>query len=398
MTLPTTRHVLSNGMVVLLKEVHTAPVISWWLLYRVGSRNERTGLTGASHWVEHMMFKGTEQFPAGFLDRAIERDGGFWNAQTSYDYTAYFETMPADRIDLALRAEADRMIGSRFAPDEVATERSVIISERQGSENYPLTWLGEEVQAAAFRVHPYHHQIIGDMTDLEQMTRDDLYNHYRTYYAPSNAIGSLVGDFDSEQMLRRLEELFGSLPSPERPKPFSRIEPTQTGERRVRVERPGPERYISIAYKSPPVTHPDWTKLYLLDSVLGGASGFGGGGVGNRTSRYYQALVKTQMVASISSGLNESIDPFLYSIDAVLREGRSLEEVEAAILAEIDKAAQGDITQAELDKAVKQARALLAYSGETVTNQAFWLAYFEHVADDHRWLDHFVDRLRAVTL
>jgi zinc protease len=385
-------------MVLLLKEVHTAPVISWWVLYRVGSRNEPTGRTGASHWVEHMAFKGTDQFPAGYLDRAIERDGGFWNAQTSYDYTAYYETMPADKIDLALRAEADRMVGAKFDAEEVATERTVIISERQGGENYPLTWLGEEVQAAAFRVHGYHHQIIGDMADLERMTRDDLYDHYRTYYAPNNTIAALVGDFETAQMVARVEQLFGSVPANKLPTPFMRPEPPQMGERRVRVERPGPERYISIAYKSPPVTHEDWIKLYMLDCILGGASGFGGGGVGNRTSRFYQALVKTEKVASISSGLNESIDPFLYSVDAVLREQSTLEEVEAAILAEIDKIAAGDVTQAELDKAIKQARALLAYASETVTTQAFWMAYFEHVAGDCNWLHTLEARLRQITL
>ena len=128
-----TRHVLSNGMVVLLKEVHSAPIISWWVLYRIGSRIERTGITGISHWVEHMMFKGTEQFPAGYLDKAIDRVGGSWNAQTFLDYTAYYETLPAGEIDLALRAEADRMINAQFDPEEVESERTVIIAERQGA-------------------------------------------------------------------------------------------------------------------------------------------------------------------------------------------------------------------------------------------------------------------------
>ena len=177
------RHVLANGLIVLLKEMHKAPIISFWVLYRVGSRNEPSGKTGISHWVEHMMFKGTPNFPAGVLDKLIDREGGVWNAQTSLDYTAYFETMPADRIDIALRAEADRMINAQFDPSEVESERTVIISERQGMENSPSFWLGEEVQAAAFRVHGYHHEIIGDMADLETLTRDDLYAHYRTYYA-----------------------------------------------------------------------------------------------------------------------------------------------------------------------------------------------------------------------
>jgi zinc protease len=393
-----TRHVLPNGLTVLLREMHKAPVTSFWVLYRVGSRNERTGQTGVSHWVEHMLFKGTDQFPAGYLDKAIDREGGHWNAQTSFDYTAYFESMPADRIDLALRAEADRMLNARFDPEEVESERTVIISERQGSENSPTFWLGEELQAMAFRVHGYHHEIIGDMADLETMTRDDLYGHYRAYYTPSNAIVSVVGDFDSAEMLARITELYGGIPAGEAPKHFVRPEPPQQGERRVRVERPGPTYYLSVAYKVPEATHPDWIKLFVLDSILGGASGFGGGGVGNKTSRLYRALVKTELAASVSSGAWPSYDPFVYSFDVTLREGHTLEEVEAALFAELDKAINGDISQAELDKARKQARALFAYSTETVTNQAFWLAYFEHVAGSYEWFLDFEDRLRAVTL
>ncbi len=169
-----TRLVLSNGLLVLLKEIHTAPLVSQWIWYRVGSRDEVAGRTGVSHWVEHMKFKGTPTFVAGTLDRAISREGGFWNALTHLDWTTYFETLPADKADLALRLEADRMVNSLFDPDDVASERSVIISERQGNENEPLFRLGEEVQAAAFRVHSYHHEVIGDLADLQSMQRDDL--------------------------------------------------------------------------------------------------------------------------------------------------------------------------------------------------------------------------------
>jgi len=395
---PVTRHVLANGMTLLLKEQHNAPLISWWMLYRIGSRNEPTGHTGISHWVEHMMFKGTEEFPAGYLDKAIDRDGGIWNAQTSYDYTAYFETLPADRIALGLRAEADRMVNAKFDPEEVESERTVIISERQGHENSPTFWLGEELQAAIFRVHGYHHEIIGDMTDLETMTRDDLYNHYRTNYAPNNAIAAIVGDFDTAQMIAQIETLFGNIPGVKAPPQFVRPEPEQKGERRVNVERPGPTPFLSIAYRVPEARHPDWIKLYMLDSILGGASGFGGGGVGNKTSRFYQALVKTELAAAFSSGLLPSIDPYVYGIDVTLREGHTLAEVEAAVYVELDKCIRGEITQAELDKAKKQARALFAYSGETVTNQAFMLAYYEHIAGSYDWFLTFEERLRAVTL
>jgi zinc protease len=385
-------------MVLLLKEQHTAPLISWWVMYRIGSRNEPTGHTGISHWVEHMMFKGTEQFPPGYLDKAIDREGGTWNAQTSYDYTAYYETLPADRIDLALRAEADRMQNAKFDLEEVESERTVIISERQGHENSPTFWLGEELQAAAFRVHGYHHEIIGDMSDLQTMTRDDLYNHYKKYYVPNNAIAAIVGDFDTAEMIERIEALYGNIPAAPAPGVFVRPEPPQQGERRVKIERPAPAPFLSIAYRVPEATHPDWIKLYMLDSILGGAGGLGGGSVGNKTSRLYQALVKSELAANFGSGLMPSIDPYLYGIDVTLREGHTLEEVEAAVYVELDKARNGEITQAELDKAKKQARALFAYDNETVTSQAFRLTYHEHVTGGHEWYLHFGERLQEVTL
>jgi zinc protease len=392
-----TRHQLDNGLTVLLKEQHSAPVISWWVLYRIGSRNERTGQTGISHWVEHMMFKGTETFPGSILDKLISREGGSWNAQTSMDYTAYYETMPADRIDLGLRLEADRMVNAQFEPDEVESERTVIISERQGSENSPVFWLGEEVRASAFRVHGYHHEIIGDMADLHTMTRDDLYGHYRNHYMPNNAIAVAVGDFDTDTLLKRIGDLYGNIPAREKPQPFARPEPEQIGERRVMVERPGSTAFLEIAYHAPPATHDDWFKLAMLNSVLTGPSGMGGGSTDNKTSRMYQAMVKTELAVDVDGGLLPSIDPYLYDLVVTLRDGRTLEEVEAAFDKEIERVLNEDIKQAELDKAKKQARALFAYGTERVTSQAFWLAFSENF-DSFTWFDQYVSRLEAVTV
>jgi len=392
-----TRHVLNNGLTVLLKEQHSSPVISWWVLYRIGSRNERTGQTGVSHWVEHMMFKGTDQFPGGELDKAISRLGGSWNAQTSMDYTAYYETMPADQIDLALQLEADRMINTKFLEEEVASERTVIISERQGAENSPMFWLGEEVRAAAFRVHGYHHEIIGDMTDLETMTRDDLYNHYRRHYMPNNAIAVAVGDFKTDEMLKRVEELYGSIPSGEKPNLFVRPEPEQMGERRVVVERPHNTAFLEIGYRAPAATDDDWFKLAILNSVLTGPSGLGGGSIDNKTSRLYKALVETELAVDVDGSLMTSIDPYLYDLVAVVRDGQPLEAVEAALDEQINRLLNENITQKELDKAHKQARALFAYSTERVTSQAFWLAFAENF-DSYTWFDQYIARLEAVTI
>ena len=385
------QHTLDNGLTILLKEANAAPVISWWVMYRVGSRNEPTGITGSSHWVEHMMFKGTNKFPSGVLDRLIDRCGGHWNALTNTDYTMYYETLPADQINLALEIEADRMVNALFTAEDVTSERTVIISERQGSENQPVFWLGEQVRAAAFCVHGYHHQVIGDMVDLETMTRDDLHRHYSRHYLPANAVAIAVGAFDREELLKKIRRYYGDLPANEPPKLFVRPEPEQTGERRIVVERPGHTAFLKVAYHVPAATHEDWFKLEVLDSVLSGS-----GAVDNKTSRLYQSLVKTEIAVGIDGGLNESIDPFLYTIMLTLRDGRTLAEAEAALLEQINRVVNEGITQQELDKAKKQARAAFAYSTESVTNQAYWLA-ISAVLGDYDWDDRYISRLEAVT-
>jgi len=391
------RHVLDNGLVVLLKESHSAPLISSWVFYRVGSRNERTGQTGISHWVEHMMFKGTEEFPAGALDKEVERNGGIWNAQTSFDYTAYFETLPADRIDLALRAESDRMMNAIFDPEETESERTVIISERQGSENSPMFWLNESVQATAFRVHPYHHPIIGDMVDLENMTRDELFEHYKTFYSPNNAIVVAVGDFDTDEMLEKIKSYYGDLPTSDLPRDFVRTEPEQNGERRVNVERPGNVAFLEVMYHAPAVMNPDWFALAALDSILGGPSGPGGGNIDNKTSRLY-SLVESGVAVQIGSHLYMSKDPFAYTITVVLRQDKTLDDAETALDELIDGVlTDNPITQAELDKAKKQARAAYAYATENATGQARWLGYAEMLGD-YTLFTNYVEKLEAVTL
>src|SRR5437588_828487 len=235
---PTTRRLLSNGLIVLLREVHAAPVATFWAWYRVGSRNEVPGITGISHWVEHMLFKGTPTLGKGEFSRLVNRHGGSWNGFTWKDFTAYFETLPAEHIGLGIQIESDRMTHSLFDPEEVESERTVIISEREGAENNPEYALYEEVEAAAYRVHTYRHAVIGYKSDLLAMTRDDLIRHYRTYYTPNNAVVVAVGDFDSQALLARVREAFESIPAGPKPPAVRSVEPPQEGERRVMVRRP----------------------------------------------------------------------------------------------------------------------------------------------------------------
>jgi zinc protease len=395
-----TKTMLENGLTVVLKEMHHAPVATFMAWYRVGSRNERPGITGVSHWVEHMMFKGTPQFPGEILERMISREGGFWNAFTWLDYTAYYETMPSNRIDLALQLEADRMTNTNMELDEVESERTVILSERAMYENDPRFLLGEELTAAAFRVHPYHYEVIGDAADLQSMTRDDLYNYYRRHYVPNNAIAVVVGDFETQAMLSRLEELFGATPSGEPVAAVVRHEPPQSGERRVIVNGPGDTAYLTLAYRAPNAGHPDYYPFVLLNAAFAGGSSLGmfAGGGSNRSSRLYKSLVSTELAAGASGSLGPTIDPFLYSINTVVRAGRSVAEVEAALDAELERLAAEPVTQAELNKALKRAKAQFVFAGESISGQARIIGAAEATIGDYRWYETVLDKLGEVTL
>jgi zinc protease len=332
------------------------------------------------------------------LDKAIAREGGYWNAFTFLDWTTYFETMPAEKIDLALRLEADRMANSLFEPQEVDSERTVIISERQGNENEPLFLLGEEVQAAAFRVHSYHHEIIGDLADLQSMTRDDLYNHYRTFYVPGNAVLAIAGDFEAGAMLERVRALFEPIPAGGAPPRLARPEPQQPGERRVTVEGPGETTYVQAAYHSPAAADPDFFPYVVMDSLLTGPSNLNmfGGGISNKTSRLYRALVEKELAVSISGGVTATIDPFLHSIVLTVHPRSTAEQAIAAMDDEIKRLQDAPPPEAEVQRAVKQARALFAYGSESISNQAFWMGYSEMFAT-YGWFLEYLQRLESVT-
>lgn len=395
-----TKTVLDNGLTILSKEMHHAPIISFMIWYRVGSRNERPGQTGVSHWVEHMMFKGTPQFPGDLMERMISREGGYWNAFTWLDYTAYYETMPADRIDLALRLEADRMINTEMNEEAVESERTVILSERAMYENRPRFLLDEELTAAAFRVHPYHHEVIGDTADLQSMTREDLFNYYRRHYVPNNAIVVVVGDFQPDTMLARIRELFGGIRPGEAPAPVVRQEPPQLGQRRVEVNGPGDTAYLTFAYRVPGALHPDYPALTLLNAAFAGGSSLGmfAGGGTNRSSRLYKALVSTELAAGAYGSLTPTVDPFLYTINAVVRSGRTIMEVENALEAEIDRLENEPITPVELRKALKRARAQFIMAGESISGQAQLIGAAEATTGDFQWFETVLDRLNQVTI
>ncbi|HIQ09687.1 MAG TPA: insulinase family protein, partial [Anaerolineaceae bacterium] len=284
-----------------------------------------------------------------------------------------------------------------FDPEEVERERTVVISERQGNENSPQFRLGEEVQAAAFRVHPYHHEIIGDLADLERMTHEDLYRHYRTYYIPNNAVLAVAGDFQTEAMLRQIEAAFGAIPAGPEPPRLVRPEPPQRGERRVVVEGPGETAFLEVAYHAPKAADSDFFPFLVLDSLLTGPSNLNiSGGISNRTSRLYRRLVEGEIAASVSGGFQATLDPFLFSIAVTLRPDRRPEEALQTIDEEVRRLQDEPPPADEVARAVKQARALFAYGSESTTNLGFWLGFSSMVAQVD-WFLTFLDRLAEVT-
>ncbi len=373
--------VLGNGLRVLVQEIHTAPLATVWCWYRVGSKDEAAGLTGVSHWCEHMNFKGTTNIPRDKVKGIIEQFGGYWNGYTWIDQTTYTETATRDALDRMLFIESERMAGCLYDPADCESERTVIISELQGGENDPDQLLDQEVTATAFRVHPYRHPTIGWQRDLETMTREDLYGYYKRFYAPNNATLVIVGDVDTAEALRSAVRHFGGIPAGEVPRRSPTPEPEQLGERRVTISKEGTTAYLKIGYHAPAVTDPGFFPLLVLDAVLTGAKGLNLWASfrtppPQRSARLYRALVNTGLASAVTGGLVPTQQPFLYTLSITATEGTPLAAVEEATLGEIDRVRREGVTREELQKAKTQLRARLVFENDSITNIAHQIGYF----------------------
>jgi zinc protease len=394
--------VLDNGLKVLVQEVHTAPLASVWSWYKVGSKDERPGLTGVSHWVEHMNFKGTRNIPRDQVKGIIEQFGGTWNGYTWIDQTTYLETASREALDRMLFIEAERMSSCLYEPEDCESERTVIISELKGGENDPEQLLDIDLTAAAFRVHPYQHPTIGWLRDLETMTRDDLYGHYRRYYVPNNATLVIVGDVDTEEVLTRVEHHFASIAAGSSIDRVAAYEPPQVAERRVHFRKEGTTAYWRGAFHAPALNDNDFFPMLFADAALSGASGlnlWSGHKVPTpqRSARLYRALVDKGLASTIGGAVLPTEHPFLYYIFATVAEAQSLTSVEEAILEEVDRIARHGITDAEFAKVRAQLRARFVYDSDSVTDIAHQLGYFETI-DSWRTYQNLIPRLSTVTL
>jgi zinc protease len=376
------RFTLENGLRVLIQEERTAPLVSVWCWYRVGSRDERPGLTGVSHWVEHMNFKGSENIPHDAIKGIIEQCGGTWNGYTWIDQTTYTLTATRDALDRMLFIEAERMARCTYDPDECESERTVIISELQGGENDPDQLLDQELTATAFKAHPYRHPTIGWLSDLQTMTRDDLYGYYRRHYVPNNATLVVVGDVDTTIALAKIKSQFGAIAAGAHVDRMRTVEPEQTGERRVVLRRQGTTAYLKVGYHAPAVYDPQFVPALVLDAVLTGAKGVNLWSSfrvppPQRSARLYRALVDRGLASSVFGAMLPTAEPFLYSISVTATDGTSLDVVEQALLEALERVRQNGISADELKRAQTQLLARLVFDGDSITNIAHQLGYFD---------------------
>ncbi|MDE1880215.1 MAG: insulinase family protein [Euryarchaeota archaeon] len=392
---PVQRRVLRNGLEVLLVPRPASPVVSVWVWYRVGSKNEAPGTTGAAHWLEHMLFKGSRRYRVGAMDRAIVEAGGVLNAFTDADFTAYFSTVPRDHASAPLDIEADRMTGATIPSEEIDKERSIVLSEREGNENYPIFRVEEEIYSLAFREHPYRWDALGSVQDIRGMHRDSLYGFYRKFYGPKNATLVVVGGFDPARMRREVERRFSSVHSTVADPTLNVVEPEQRGERRTTLKGPGSTPMVRIGWKAPAVSDPHAAALLMLDLYLGGENALypTGGFRGARehpTARLYQALVDRGLAVRAGSDWPPRVHPGLFSLFAQAAPGVRVERLEEVLLSESERLQRSLLTSAELRRLKERLLrgASLAWEGSTRT--AFRLGFFRSLGSlawDHRIFD-----------
>ncbi len=389
--------VLDNGLTVLTKEVNTAPVVSVQVWYRVGSQNEKQGITGISHQLEHLMFKGTKERPIQF-GRLFSALGSNSNAFTSYDMTAYFGTTGSDKLDAMLMLEADRMVNTVIGEKELKSERTVVLSELDGGNNSPGTRLYREVMLAAYPDSSYGWPVIGYRSEVENYTVEDIQNYYRTFYRPDNATLVIVGNFETQATLKKVREIYGAIAAPPKPKVLITAEAQQrkpkppqpkSTQQPILLKEPGSVPFLQAVYPNlPNVDGEDVAALDVMDSIL----------TSGRSSRFYQALVETGLASGVSGGSSTQIGTGWYFVSATPTAGRSLEELDRLILDEIDKLQTQPIMPEELERAKVNMRASYILGNRDISSQAIQIGFNQTVAKDYRYSDRYLQAVDKVTI
>ena len=393
---------LENGLRVIISEDHYAPVYAICVAYKVGSKDERRGRTGFAHLFEHMMFKGSENVGMGELDFLIYTNGGNSNGTTNTDRTSYYEVLPKNQLDLGLFLEGDRMRGLVITKDNLENQRQAVKEERRlNGDNQAYGHTSEKLEELVYDNFAYHHSVIGSMEDLDAASVDDVKQFFKTYYAPNNAVLSLVGDLDTKETLAKVKKYFGAIQRQPPPTPADLAEPAKGGERRAKLDDPLARlTRIDLAYRIPPSSSADARALSVAASILGGGGGGfggrGGGGGGNNSRLYLKLVQEKELVTNVSCNTDRRVGPGTFHISATLRPGKTVEEVEGLIGEEIARLHSEPVTAKELGR-VRISVRRSAESRITVLNRAQALADAAAVFDNPEKVNTDIDQQLAVT-
>ena len=382
-------HTTPNGMKVLVSEDASILNIAVYTFFRVGSRNEHEGITGISHFFEHMMFNGAQKYGHGQFDSTLELAGGNNNAYTTTDNTVYQDWAPASALETIFDLESDRIAHLAFDPEVIKSERGVVYSERRlRTDNSNPGLLGEQLQAAAFTAAPYHWPVVGWPTDIESWTMEDLKSYFRMGYSPNNATMVVVGGVHAADVFRLADRYIGPIPTHEPPPPVRTKEPVQLGERRVTVDKMAQAPLLFIGYHAVDAKSADYETFQLIDNLL----------TTGQSSRLYSALVDGQQLATnINSGFIPTLDPSLFRLSAQPRKGVPVEKLEAAIYAEMTRLATAGPTPEELQKSKNQAVAAFYRSLRSIAGRAQEIGAEEVLSGDYRKLATVEQTINAVT-
>ncbi len=381
---------LENGLTMIVLEDHSIPNANMYIFWRVGSRNEVPGITGLSHFFEHMMFNGAEKFGPGMFDKVMEANGGANNAYTTEDVTVYTDWFPTSSLEKIFELESDRIAHLNLDDKMVASEREVVASERRtGLENNNYERLSEEVKGIAFRAHSYGWPVIGHESDIKSWTKDDLWAYYKSYYAPNNAVAVVVGDVTEADVKTLAKKYLAGIPRAQSPRTVHTVEPEQVGERRVFVKKAeATSPSLLIGYHVPNSLHEDSTALEMLAGILGDG----------RTSRLYRRLVTESKIATdVDVQMSDALDPTLFYIYTIGMAGADSQKIEKAIYEEIQKLATSGVSETEVEKLKNKSRIALYRSLETINSKANTIGSAEVFYGDYREIMKRHERYQNLT-
>ncbi len=386
---PVAERTLKNGMKVLVQPDHSIPNVALYIFYRIGSRNERPGTTGLSHFFEHMMFNGAKKYGPGDLDKVMEANGGSNNAYTTRDVTVYQDWFPHSALPLIFDMEADRIRDLSFDPQKIQSERGVVASERRlRTDNNDNGLLNEQLWATAFLAHPYQWPVVGWMSDIEHWKLDDLKHHFEMGYSPNNATMVVVGDVTSGEIFQLCEKYIEPIPSHAPPPPVTTIEPEQLGERRLVVHKRAELPLLQIGYHVPRTNSADFFALNILRTIL----------YRGESSRMYQRLVdKDQIALGVNSFASQAFDPTLEVIFAQPKQGVDPQACEKAIYEELEKAKNAPVTGQELEKAKNIRLSEFYHQMQTINGRANTIGSYEVFFGDYKKLFEVAKNYAAVT-